>query len=112
MFCEDIQHLKGYDEWNVKNYELDKDIICDKLKIYPKIYSKDTCMFIPKSDNGTYSNLTGLTYIATRISDSYEEEFMVMTVFANKYNLQQQGISSCIRKKTKQHKGWTFRIKE
>lgn len=111
-FCEDIQYLEGYNLWKDKNnYELDKDMICDRLSIHPKIYSKDTSMFISKSENGGYSSLTGLTYIANRISDNYEEEFSVITKFAQKYNLQYQNISNCIKDKVKQHKGWTFKIK-
>jgi len=112
VFCEDIQYLEGYNCWrNGKNYELDKDILCDRLKVKPKICSRETCKFIPKSENSIYADITGLTYIGHRISDNYEEEFTVMTEFAKKYNIQQQGISNCIYKRTKQHKGWTFKVK-
>jgi hypothetical protein len=51
-FCEDIQLLHGYDNWkNNKGYELDKDIICERDKISPKIYSPETCMFVTKFEN-------------------------------------------------------------
>lgn len=37
----------GYSEW----LELDKDTICNNNNIHPKIYSPDTCIWIPKVDN-------------------------------------------------------------
>ena len=36
--------------------ELDKDILCEKLNIYPKIYSPETCMWITKRENIKSSN--------------------------------------------------------
>lgn len=97
VFCEDIQYLKGYEEWisdNDSKWELDKDILCNQLKIYPKIYSKDTCMFVLKDENFLeMSNrvktnyLTGMTYIATRLSDNYTEEFVNQTDFARKWGI-------------------------
>lgn len=52
QFCEDIQELIEYKDWKQgQRLELDKDILCEKLNIYPKIYSKDTCMFISKTEN-------------------------------------------------------------
>ena len=112
IFCNDIQYLDGYNEWKIENYELDKDILCEKFNIEPKIYSKKTCIFISKTINSIHSNLTGSIYIAHRILDNYEEEFTNQSCFAEKYNLQQQNINNCIRNKAKQHKGWTFKIKE
>ncbi len=123
-FCEDIQYLEGYKNWkednNQKNkWEIDKDILCDELNIHPKIYSKDTCMFILRiinnmeMHNRTKENyLTGLTYIATRLSDNFIEEFINQNEFAKKFNLQQSKIWMCINKKRKSHKGWTFKVKE
>ena len=43
QWCEE----NGYDE----NKVLDKDILCDKLNIYPKIYSPETCIFISQKEN-------------------------------------------------------------
>ena len=45
-WCEN----NGYSEDKV----LDKDILCDKLNINPKIYSPETCMFITKEENQQY----------------------------------------------------------
>ena len=119
-FCNDIKQLKGYDLWLVDSFKmhLDKDIICEKNKIYPKTYSRDTCMFISAEENvleskyrNIESNLSGLTYIAIRIEDGYEEEFVNISEFARNNNLSQGHISSCISKKRKTHKGWSFHIK-
>ena len=37
-----------------KELEIDKDILCDKLGVYPKVYSPSTCMWITKSENSKY----------------------------------------------------------
>lgn len=46
-WCEE----NGYEE----NLVLDKDILCDKLGISPKIYSPSTCMFITRAENQEYA---------------------------------------------------------
>lgn len=115
VFCEDIQFLEGYQDWkNSDSLELDKDILCENMNISPKIYSKDTCLFITKVKNNYYKKLvlTGLKYVAHRVSDGYEEEFENQTEFARKWDLTKQGINYCVKGKTKVHRGWKFKIKE
>lgn len=116
-FCEDIVNLKGYREWkndtnNINKYQLDKDI---KVK-GNKIYSKDTCMFVPYQENLCIKNrrarITGLTYIGNRIKDGYVEEFTNQSDFARKYNLRQSSIGGCMNGKYKTHAGWTFKVKD
>ena len=36
---------------------IDKDILCDKLNISPKLYSPDTCQWITVKENATYAGL-------------------------------------------------------
>lgn len=43
----------GYED----HLEIDKDILCDELKIYPKIYSPSTCRFVTKSENIIDANI-------------------------------------------------------
>jgi len=50
-------------EWSFKNgwekgLELDKDILCDKLNISPKIYSPETCQWITKKENRDHARNT------------------------------------------------------
>lgn len=50
-----------FKKWSLKNgykkkLHLDKDILCDKLNIYPKIYSPDTCLWITGFENTKQRN--------------------------------------------------------
>ena len=55
IFFEWYKKQKNNDN---KNYQLDKDIICNKNNIKPHIYSPNTCMFISRSKNQrNYSTL-------------------------------------------------------
>lgn len=38
-----------------KGLSIDKDIICNKLNIYPKVYSPLTCIFLPRKKNTSFS---------------------------------------------------------
>ena len=115
QFCNDICELSGYEEWVTSDlkYALDKDILCDQHNISPKIYSKDTCQFIEIVKNNSLSGkrLTGKTYIGTRISDNYQEEFTNIAEFSRKYGLYSQSVNRCINNKLQKTQGWTFKIK-
>lgn len=39
-----------------KSLVIDKDILCDKLEIYPKVYSPGTCVWITPQENSKYVN--------------------------------------------------------
>ena len=60
--CDEWLECFGcFECWAIRNgyregLSIDKDILCDKLGIYPKIYSPDTCMFISKAENSSYAN--------------------------------------------------------
>jgi len=115
-FCKDIQSLPGYKEWKLgeTGYELDKDILCEKMNIHPKIYSFKTCMFVSKKDNVSEStsrkNLTGLTYIGIS-PEGKEYEFVNQKDFALTNNLNNGNINACLHNIRESHKGWTFKIK-
>jgi len=53
-FVNDIKYLPGYNEWindTQRVYQLDKDSIQQNIPKEQRIYSKDTCCFIPQIDN-------------------------------------------------------------
>jgi len=60
--CEEWRNdFIKFKDWALENgYEeglqIDKDILCGELGIYPKIYSPKTCCFITKSENIAQSN--------------------------------------------------------
>lgn len=110
-FCKDLPFLVGYNEWLSscgKDYHLDKDIKVPGNKVY----SKDTCMFVPASVNIYEASLTGKVYKAIRIKDSYTELFRCQTEFARKYELNYVCVNNCLQKKQPTHKGWKFEILE
>lgn len=55
--CDEwMESFEAFYEWSILNgwnpdLRLDKDIICDREDISPKLYSPDTCMFISNSTN-------------------------------------------------------------
>ena len=117
-FCEDLPLLYGYSDWINDNsegrcrIEFDKDILCERLNINPKIYSKNTCMFVTQAENLEQSSKTGLTYKAIRLSDNYEEIFYNQRKFSRKFGLEHTCVADCCRvdKKVNTHKGWKFFI--
>lgn len=51
----------SFKEWSLDNgykntLEIDKDILCHKLDIFPKIYSPKTCLWVTKSENSIDAN--------------------------------------------------------
>lgn len=49
-FLEDINSIPNYDKWLIdKSYEIDKDVLQPNVEF--KVYSLDTCMFIPREEN-------------------------------------------------------------
>lgn len=61
--CTQWEHdyLK-FKEWALSNgynnnLSIDKDILCEKLNIYPKIYSPETCIWITRSENSIDANM-------------------------------------------------------
>ncbi len=106
LFCEDICKLVGYEAWLNKsnNMQLDKDIRI----VGNKMYSCATCMFVSAHDNNSYAQITGKTYLATRLSDNYTEQFTNQTEFAATHLLCDKGVSACINGKYKSTRGWIF----
>jgi hypothetical protein len=58
MCDEWLNDYQSFYDWSIANghddgLELDKDIICERDNIFPKIYSPETCMWVTKSINST-----------------------------------------------------------
>jgi len=116
-FCEDIQELDGYVDWvNPNNkMQLDKDILCNKLGIKDKIYSKYTCKFASSKENNKRENkeqtIDGRIIIGIRLKDMYLEEFTNQTEFADRIGISRTAISACLHKNIKHCNGWAFKYK-
>lgn len=115
-FCQALTRLQNYDKWKedtIGIWQLDKDILCEKYKINPKIYSELTCQFITLSDNMSERNkresLTGNRYLG--ISPNGEcFEFYNIKEFSRKHFLYDTHVGRCLHGKAKTHKGWKFEI--
>lgn len=113
-FCEMLTRIPNYDKWKNDTtgyWEIDKDFLCAKYGISPKIYSEKTCQFIPRYLNTAERNkrvsITGEVYVG--ISPSGEEIFFKnIKEFSRNYNLCDTHVGRCIRGLTKTHKGWKF----
>lgn len=111
-FCADIPSLDGYTKWanNPTSFSIDKDV---KHTTGNKTYSPDTCIFISRRENSRFTNIQrqSTPFIAHRIVDGHEEEWLVKTDFCKHYNLPTIKINDVIKGKRKSSHGWTFRNK-
>jgi len=94
--------------WSLNNgwksgLQLDKDILCDKLKIYPKIYSPLTCQFISMTKNSVYAssretakkgskNIIVSTATAVEIKNMYANQKVSQRNLATKFGVSQNTI--------------------
>jgi len=59
--CDEWSSFEPFMEWSLSNgYEegltLDKDIICHRDNIHPKIYSPTTCLWVTQAENNKQKN--------------------------------------------------------
>lgn len=80
--CDEWKYLSNFKKWFDKNYiegyHLDKDILIDGNKIY----SPDTCCFVPKYINSLYTN-----------SGQTRGKYLIGVSFAKKVNKYQSNVS-------------------
>lgn len=75
--CEEWFNFQNFAEWCVKNYrdgwELDKDLLSNE-----KIYSPNTCCFVPRKLNiQIRNNFCGEGYIYNKINKNYRVNFYI-----------------------------------
>lgn len=111
-FLEDVVTLEGYDEEKINNkhlIELDKDVLCEKLSIFPKIYSPKTCIWLCGKNNNLFKNKDNMKlFVAIREIDGYKEISNNIGEFSRKWNLDTGNISRFLRTGKYPHKGWKF----
>ena len=106
FFLEDISLIEG---WNLKfndwdNFNLDKDIIGDGF-----LYSKDTCIWLSKSDN-TRKSKNKYTY--TIAKGSREISFSNISEVVGKFIRNQGNLGSLLSGKRNYCEGWHLKSKE
>lgn len=107
---------KSFKKWALNNgYQegltIDKDIICEKENIHPKIYSPDTCMWITKRENSMEANKR-----SGRMKIIYQYDFdknLINTYFSQneasrQTNISQGNIGMVLRGKRKSAGGFIW----
>lgn len=80
-FCKDIKSLPNYDKWLIQSdYELDKDYLQQGIPNNMKIYSPQTCCFLPSADNVALGSIN----IHNKLNKEY---YGVATTKANNYTV-------------------------
>lgn len=97
-FCEDIQHLEGYDEWKNKQNSYDSTLDKDKYSKECKIYSKDTCWFTNMTEQNLLQNKTN---IIGYVDNKKEFEFTNIKYIEDTLGLSSSYICACLSKKSK-----------
>lgn len=59
--CKEWDDYVNFRDWSLANgykedLEIDKDYLCDKLNVSPKVYSPKTCRWITRKENMEYTN--------------------------------------------------------
>lgn len=109
-FLIDVVHLKGYDFSKIcdGSIHLDKDFLQDNVDT--KVYSKDTCCFIPASLNYSLRNFDSFTTEFIAISPSGEEfAYKNVTEFSRVFSFNRESVRDCINGRLKTYKGWRFK---
>lgn len=105
-FCSDFKKLEGYSEWlHDSNFQLDKDT---RIPGSP-FYSKDTCVLLHNSLNTEFSQVLGIKFKATRLSDNYTEIFMNKRDFMRRYGICRKTIQKSIDNQ-KPYGGWLYEV--
>ena len=103
-FYHDFLLLEGYDEKNLHNLQLDKD-----MKVFNnKIYSSENCMLITRFENNVEKNerynkcFTAYSPLGEIFKSNNQRQF------ARENNLTSTGINGVLKNKQPFHKGWKF----
>ena len=98
-FLEDIKSLKGYDKWvNDNTYELDKDLLQQNVPNNEKVYSPETCCFIPRRDNSNECNVRtkSIKVIGENVKTSEKTRVFESTMDAEReLGINHSNISKC-----------------
>lgn len=113
-FREDIRTLKGYDEVLFYNNEIELDK--DGISECGKIYSKETCQWLPIEEHRAMAKrsryLPHLTRVRLVALSPNDEVFCITNIpmFADEHGLLRSGIYGTLMKNgSKTHLGWCFK---
>jgi thymidylate synthase len=106
IFTNFVRDLKKLENWNLKktfpnDYSLDKDFFASNK------YSKDTCIWLSKSEQNL--NQEGRDLFEATSSDGQILYSMEVKSFCQKFDLDSAVVFNCLNSNYGQHKGWTFK---
>lgn len=100
-FCKDIESLDGYENRHIYHFDKDKKVPGSK------IYSRDTCSFIPVADNcTTYGNTSKVIYSFTGTKGNYS--CTSLRTFAETYSLDRKRLGKLVRGEITSYKGLVY----
>lgn len=109
-FLKDIKSLIGWDKnkFNEGKLTLDKDFL--QPNIDKKIYSKDTCCWIPREFNDILHSKDKINFFKAISPENKIYYHYNQRKFARKCGLRQSSISAVLNETTNQHNGWEFQF--
>ncbi len=110
-FYEDCNKIEG---WNKESFEnrtlrLDKDI--KQRHMSEKVYSVDTCKWIPYWENSKIQDKQQRPFIAFSPDGTVYHDYNI-TDFAQRHGLERKHISGCLHNRCKTTAGWKFSYEE
>lgn len=110
-FYHDAQYIDGYDSIKIANGSvvLDKDIKQRNHK--KKIYSSETCLWVPKYINNEIQDAQQSGFVAVSPTGKKYYDYNISR-FAREHGLTRKHISSVLHGRTKTTGGWSFYYQE
>lgn len=107
-YLEDFTKIQGYNSKDIHNLAIDKDT---RIK-GNKLYSLDTCQFIPISKNSQEMNCrVNQRYFVAVSPEGKEFVSNNQRQFAKDHGLTYKGINAVLTNKQATHRGWKFTYK-
>lgn len=117
MCDEWLNSFEAFKEWALlngfkKELEIDKDILCEELDIYPKIYSPETCKWVTRQENILQQNREKTSKIVYQYTLNGEllAEYKSISAAATKTNVHHRAIAGIAKRQKGTAGGFQWRF--